>query len=98
MLALLSPDVQTFLVAHPCLGPVLDAMVAPLRGCFGPHRTTLEVLHDGEEGPLLRLRVHLPPGTDAGAALARFDAAWWVEHCHRTAGLLVIDTGEDAAS
>jgi hypothetical protein len=86
-------DVQDLLCQQHGLRAVLDEIPTPLSACFGPHRTTLEVLHDGEEGPFLRLLVHLPHATTAGAAaaLACFDDTWWLANCHRTAGLLVID-------
>ena len=86
--------VAHLLTRHPVLRAVLEECQAALQACFGAHRTTLEVLHDGEDGPLLRLRVHLPVGRahDAQAALARFDASWWLAHCHRTEALLVIDS------
>ena len=93
MLALLSPTVHRFLAQHPALVPVLEAMAEPLHACFGQHTAVLEVRTDHEEGDFLRLTVHLPYATrpEAAAALARFDETWWVHHCHRTEGLLVID-------
>ena len=66
--------VLALLTAHPPLRAVLADAAPPLARCFGPHLTTLEVLEDGEGGAVLRLRVHLPAGTDpreAEAALAR---------------------------
>lgn len=93
MLALLSPDVHRFLAAHPAIVPVLDAMSEPLHACFGQHTAVLEVLTDGEEGDFLRLTVHLPHANAQGAAaaLACFDETWWLDHCHRTDGLLLVD-------
>jgi hypothetical protein len=93
MLALLTPDVQTFLAAHPAIPEVLDAMAEPLHACFGQHTAQLEVLTDGEDGDFLRLPVHMPYATpqEAAAALKRFDETWWVQHCHRTEGRLVVD-------
>lgn len=93
MLALLTPNVQAFLAAHPAITDVLDEMAEPLHACFGQHTAVLEVLTDHEEGDVLRLLVHMPHATrqEADAALARFDDTWWRDHCHRTEGLLVVD-------
>jgi len=91
--AVLDADVHRFLAAHPDIALVLDEMAAPLHACFGQHTAVLEVLTDGEEGDFLSLLVHMPHATAQGAAaaLTRFDEAWWVHHCHRTGGLLVVD-------
>ena len=93
MRALLSPDVQAFLTAHPALTDVLEEMAEPLHACCGQHTAVLEVLTDHEDGDFLRLTVHMPCTTrqEADAALAGFDHTWWGHHCHRTAGLLVVD-------
>ena len=98
MLALLTPDVQRFLAAHPAIALVLDEMAEPLHACFGQHTAVLDVLTDGEEGDFLRLTVHLPRANAQGAdaALAGFDETWWVHHCHETEGLLVVDYALEA--
>jgi hypothetical protein len=72
-------------------GILMDA-VTPLHQAFGERRVLQLRAQFSDEESLLKAVVWLPVNfDDPERALRSFDAAWWLQNCHRSGGSLVFD-------
>lgn len=85
-------------MGHEGLTGLLREAVPHFHAAFGHQGMILcRVMQAGDGDELLRVTMELPASFqgDPDACLRAFDEAWWLEHCHRSEGLLVFDYERD---
>jgi hypothetical protein len=78
---------------EPALSALLIEAVKPLQNAFGDGRVIHLRAQASDDDSFLKVAVQLPPNSqgDPERALRSFDAAWWLDNCHRSGGALVFD-------
>lgn len=85
------PDFVQLLERYSGLSALLAEAVRPLQAAFGDRLFHLRV-QNSDEDSLVRVTVRLPVNYEhPEIALSAFDNSWWLNNCHRSSGILVID-------